>query len=258
MDVLIAVHHLVAPHHPGAALTVGRKYAHVTLPMYALLLVGIGHYLGLAWAPPDREMGDVQRIMYVARAGGVDRAAGAHAQLRLLGGVPVQAELEDGLAGRGLRRGGPAVRHGGRAAGRHLGPAHLGRVLDWDPRLTTAAIMLVAYTGYMALRRFVEDPEKRAVWSAVVGIIAAVDVPIIWFSVKWWRSLHQQQSSPKTVGPGHCTCRCACSAYGFLAFADLLPDAALPDRPGRAQRRGGAARGAAHRQHAGQPRAGAA
>ena len=47
----------------------------------------------------------------------------------------------------------------------------------------------------------VEDPEKRAVWSSVVGIISFVNLPIVWFSVKWWRSLHQVQSTPKTVDP---------------------------------------------------------
>jgi heme exporter protein C len=88
----------------------------------------------------------------------------------------------------------------------------------WDPRLTTAAILLVAYMGYMALRRFVEDPEKRAVWSSVVGIIAAVDLPIIWFSVKWWRSLHQVQSSPKTVDPAM-QLPLRISAYAFLTIA---------------------------------------
>ncbi len=72
---------------------------------------------------------------------------------------------------------------------------------SWDPRLTSEAILLVAYAGYLALRRFVDDAERRAVWSAVVGIIIAVDIPIIWFSVRWWRSLHQMQSSPSTVDP---------------------------------------------------------
>jgi heme exporter protein C len=67
--------------------------------------------------------------------------------------------------------------------------------------LTTVAILLVAYAGYLALRRFVDDPERRAVWSAVTGIVIAVDVPIIYFSVKWWKSLHQVQSSPSTVDP---------------------------------------------------------
>jgi heme exporter protein C len=71
----------------------------------------------------------------------------------------------------------------------------------WDPRLTTAAILLVIYLGYLALRRFVEDPDKRATWSSVMGIIAFVDVPVLWFSVRWWRSLHQTQSSTSTVDP---------------------------------------------------------
>ena len=52
-----------------------------------------------------------------------------------------------------------------------------------------------------ALRRFVDDPVKRATWSAVATIIAYVDVPIVYYSVRWWNSLHQQQSSPATVSP---------------------------------------------------------
>jgi heme exporter protein C len=70
---------------------------------------------------------------------------------------------------------------------------------DWDPRLTTAAIMIVIYAGYLALRKFIEDPDKRATWSAVLGIFAAVDLPVLWFSVKWWNSLHQQQSTSGTT-----------------------------------------------------------
>jgi heme exporter protein C len=70
---------------------------------------------------------------------------------------------------------------------------------DWDPRLTTTAVMVLLYAGIIALRSFVDDPARRAVWSAVAGIIAFVDVPIMYFSVKWWNSLHQVQSSPETV-----------------------------------------------------------
>ena len=70
---------------------------------------------------------------------------------------------------------------------------------DWDPRLTTMAVLLFAFGGILALRQFVDDPVKRAVWSAVAVVIAYVDVPIVYFSVKWWNSLHQMQSSPETV-----------------------------------------------------------
>jgi len=70
---------------------------------------------------------------------------------------------------------------------------------DWDPRLTTTAVLLMAFTGIVALRHFIDDPAKRATWSSVATIIAYVDVPIVYFSVKWWNSLHQQQSSVSSI-----------------------------------------------------------
>jgi len=70
---------------------------------------------------------------------------------------------------------------------------------DWDPRLTTTAVLLMAFTGIVALRHFIDDPAKRAMWSSVATIIAYVDVPIVYFSVRWWNSLHQLQSSPSTI-----------------------------------------------------------
>jgi heme exporter protein C len=69
----------------------------------------------------------------------------------------------------------------------------------WDPRLTTTAIMLLLYAGYLALRAFTDDAERRARWSAAVGILAFLNVPVVYMSVRWWRTLHQPQSSPETV-----------------------------------------------------------
>jgi heme exporter protein C len=61
------------------------------------------------------------------------------------------------------------------------------------------AVLLVASLGIMALRSFVDDPMRRAIWSAVATIVASVDLPIVYYSVKWWNSLHQTQSTPETV-----------------------------------------------------------
>jgi heme exporter protein C len=61
----------------------------------------------------------------------------------------------------------------------------------WDPRLTTTAVLLLVYVAYLAVRRLSDDPRRRATWSAVVGIVGFVDVPIVHLSVVWWRSLHQ-------------------------------------------------------------------
>jgi heme exporter protein C len=60
-----------------------------------------------------------------------------------------------------------------------------------DPRLTTTALLLALYVGYLLLRRLSDDPARRAARAAVVGLIAAVDIPIVHFSVLWWRGLHQ-------------------------------------------------------------------
>ena len=62
---------------------------------------------------------------------------------------------------------------------------------EWDARLTSTALLLVLFVGYLALRRAITDPTLRARRCAIAGLIAFVDVPIVHYSVDWWRSLHQ-------------------------------------------------------------------
>jgi len=64
----------------------------------------------------------------------------------------------------------------------------------WDARLTSTAILGVLALGYLALRRANDDPTLRARRSAVFAILAAINVPIIHFSVQWWKTLHQGAS----------------------------------------------------------------
>jgi heme exporter protein C len=61
----------------------------------------------------------------------------------------------------------------------------------WDARLTTTAIMGVFEVGYLALRRANDDPVQRARRSGVYAIVAAANLPLVHFSVNWWRTLHQ-------------------------------------------------------------------
>ena len=60
----------------------------------------------------------------------------------------------------------------------------------WDPRLTTTLVLWLIYLGYLMVRRSIDDVEKRAKISAVIGIAGFVDVPVVFLSISWWRSMH--------------------------------------------------------------------
>jgi heme exporter protein C len=62
----------------------------------------------------------------------------------------------------------------------------------WDARLTSALICWLLYAGYLMLRNAIEEPAARARISAVFNIFAFTDVPIVFFSIKWWRTQHPQ------------------------------------------------------------------
>jgi len=167
----------------------------------ALPGLGLGLYLGLVWAPPDAMMGDVQRIMYVHFPSWIAVAlsyfAGFVASILYL---VKREERFDYWAQAGVEVG-VVFNITGLISGSLWGRPTWGVYWTWDPRLTTTAIMLVTFAGYLVLRAFVEDPETRARTAALVATVGFLNVPIVYFSVRWWRTLHQMQSSPSTVDP---------------------------------------------------------
>ncbi len=176
----------------------GTRRPKIILTLGVLLLL-VGSYFGLFVAPPEEFMGDTQRIMYVH----VPTAwfallamtiAFFSAVVFLFRGdfkwdARMEGSIETGVVFAFLLC----------CQGAIWAKPTWGVWWDWDPRLTTTAVLLFAFLGILALRKFVEDPVKRGIWSSVATIIAFVDVPIVYFSVKWWNSLHQQQSNPNTV-----------------------------------------------------------
>ncbi len=60
----------------------------------------------------------------------------------------------------------------------------------WDARLTSALVCWLLYAGYLMLRKAVEEPTQRATFAAIFSIFAFIDVPIVIFSIKWWRTQH--------------------------------------------------------------------
>jgi len=62
----------------------------------------------------------------------------------------------------------------------------------WDARLTLTFVLWLLYISYLLLRSMLEEPEKRALFSALFGIFAFLDVPLVYFSIRWWRTQHPQ------------------------------------------------------------------
>jgi len=62
----------------------------------------------------------------------------------------------------------------------------------WDARLTSALVCWLLYAGYLMLRHAIEEPTQRSTFAAVFSIFAFIDVPIVIFSIKWWRTQHPQ------------------------------------------------------------------
>ena len=60
----------------------------------------------------------------------------------------------------------------------------------WDPRLTTTLVLFFIYVAYFMVRSSILEPEKKARIAAVFGMVGFVDVPIVWFSIRWWRTIH--------------------------------------------------------------------
>jgi heme exporter protein C len=173
--------------------------------------LGIVAFLGLAAAqtygllatPPDQDMGHLQKIMYAH----VPAAWVAFVCFFVvfLGSALYlwKGEEKHDLIAASAAEAGAVLTALTLMLGSIWGRPTWGVWWTWDARLTSTAVLLVIFAGYLALRSFTEDPDRRAKWSAAVGILGALNVPIVYMSVKWWRTLHQLPSTPKTVDPAY-------------------------------------------------------
>ena len=96
-----------------------------------------------------------------------------------------------------------------------------GTYWEWDPRLTSTSLMFVMYLGYIALRRAIIDPASRAKQSAILGLVAFINVPIVHYSVDWWRSLHQT-ATVATLDPKIDGTRLLALMFGMVVFLAIF------------------------------------
>ncbi len=92
----------------------------------------------------------------------------------------------------------------------------------WDARLTTSFILWLIYIAYLMLRNYVSDPERGARFAAVFGIVGFVDVPIVYFSIRWWRTLHPSAVVVGGEGSGLAPAMLQTLLTGVAAFTLLF------------------------------------
>jgi heme exporter protein C len=168
----------------------------------ALLALAAGLAAGFGYAPREAIQGNVQRIMYVH----VPAVLTAYLAfgLVLVGSIGALATGRAGwdrLAGAAAELGVlfTAVTI---VSGSIWGKPTWGTWWTWDARLTSVAVVFVMFLAYLLLRAAIEDRERGARYAAVVGIVAALNIPLVHFSVYWWRTLHQP---PSLLKPGSST-----------------------------------------------------
>jgi heme exporter protein C len=161
-----------------------------------LVAIGLGllALLALVLSPADALMGDSVRLMYVhvpsaitTYSAVVVATVGSVIYLRrrsVFWDLVAASAVEIGVLFCGLTL----------ATGMLWGRPTWDTYWVWDARLTSTALLFLLLLGYIAVRQVPADPHTRSKRSAVVALLAAVDVPIVHYSVDWWRSLHQPAS----------------------------------------------------------------
>ncbi|MDZ7374124.1 MAG: cytochrome c biogenesis protein [candidate division KSB1 bacterium] len=180
----------------------GRYRLDLILWLAATASVALALYFALLFAPTERTMGHVQRIFYF-------HVASAWVAFLAFFVVFVASVLY--LATRDLRHDVLA------ASSAEIGVLFTTLVLTtgplwakpvwntywtWDPRLTTTLILWLIYIAYLMLRSFVGEDEKAARFAAVFGIVGFADVPIVYLSIRLWRTLHPKPVIGGAEGSG--------------------------------------------------------
>lgn len=167
----------------------------------ASILAALGLVIGLVVAPSDFQQGDSYRIIfihvpaawmsmiiYLAMAfwGGIGLAFNTRLSFYMMSALAPTGAIMTFIA---------------LWTGALWGKPTWGAWWVWDARLTSELVLLFLYVGFIALQSAIEDPRRRDRAGAVLALVGALNVPIIYFSVQWWNTLHQGASVSVTRSP---------------------------------------------------------
>ena len=167
----------------------------------AAVLAAIGVWIGLGIAPTDFQQGDAYRIIFIHVPSAwmsmfIYLVMAAWSALFLGFNTRLSAMMAQALAPTGALMTLIAL-----LTGSLWGKPTWGTYWAWDARMTSELILLFLYLGVIALRNAIDDPRRADRACAVLSLVGAINVPIIYFSVKWWNTLHQGSSVSLTAAP---------------------------------------------------------
>jgi heme exporter protein C len=167
----------------------------------AALLAVAGTYISLVVAPTDFQQGDAYRIIFIHVPAAwmsmfIYVLIAGYGVLALTFNTRLSAMMMQALAPTGALFTFIAL-----WTGSLWGKPTWGTWWVWDARLTSELILLFLYFGYIALTAAIEDERRADKAGAVIAIVGVINVPIIYFSVKWWNTLHQGASVSLTAAP---------------------------------------------------------
>ena len=167
----------------------------------AALTMAVGLFIGLLVAPTDFQQGDSYRIIFV-------HVPAAWMSMFLYVVMAIWAGIGMGLKARLSFMMAQAIAPTGAMftflallTGAMWGKPTWGAWWVWDARLTSELILLFQYAGIMLLRTSIDDLRRADRASGVFALVGVVNIPIIYFSVKWWNTLHQGASVSMTAAP---------------------------------------------------------
>ncbi|HEU0186929.1 MAG TPA: heme ABC transporter permease CcmC [Gallionellaceae bacterium] len=160
----------------------------------AALLFAVGMYIGFFVAPTDVVQGEAYRIIFIHVPASILSmfiylVMAGYAALGLIFNTRLSAMMATALAPTGALFAVISL-----WTGALWGKPTWGAWWVWDARLTSELILLFLYLGFIALQASIDDPRRADRAGALLAIVGSVNVPIIYFSVQWWNTLHQGSS----------------------------------------------------------------
>ncbi len=160
----------------------------------AAVLTAIGLYLGFFVAPTDAQQGEVYRIMFI-HVPAAWMAMFVYLVMAFWAGVGLVFNTRlSSIMASALAPTGALMAFLSLWTGALWGRPTWGTYWDWDARMTSTLILLFLYMGFMALHSAIDDVRRADRAAGVLALVGVVNVPIIYFSVRWWNTLHQGSS----------------------------------------------------------------